>query len=599
MDALAALADAGHVSQAAAADLAEAYRALRALEHRVQMIADEQTHRLPAGERDRRRVAALSGEGDLRKFDASVTRTLRTVGRRYGELFAGEEPLSSKFGSLVFTGVEDDPQTLATLRKMGFADAHGVAAAVRAWHHGHIAATRSERGRELFTRLAPRLLDALASTGAPDAAFARFSDFFAGLSTGVQVQSLFLAQPKLLELVVRVMAIAPQMARTLARRPDTLDALLDPAFFAPLAPLAEAGAAIAAADGFEATMDLARRLHRERAFQVGLQILAGTATAAEAGAAFTDLADTCICALAPAALDEVTRRAGAFPGELAVIALGKCGSREMSATSDLDLMTLYEPAAPDAASADKGWAAETFYGRVTGRLVTALSAPTAEGELYQVDMRLRPSGTAGPVAVSWGAFASYYAGEAETWEYLALTRARVVWATSPAFQIRVTAAIEARLRTARDPVKTAADALAMRELMAREKPSAGFWDLKLEPGGLVDIEFAAQHLQLVHAAAGGPLRQNTASALEALAEAGLADPAALADLIAAWRLQQDLAQLLRVALAEGNDPDSEPKALHALLAKAAGVRGYRALRSRLAAIRQAARVAFLAVLGAA
>jgi glutamate-ammonia-ligase adenylyltransferase len=560
------------------------------------MIADEQTHRLPTGERDRRRVAALAGEGDLRRFDAAVVRTLKIVARRFSELFRGEEPLSSRFGSLVFTGVEDDPQTLATLQRMGFAEPARVAAAVRAWHHGHVAATRTARGRELFTRLAPRLLDAIAATGAPDAAFARFADFFAGLAVGVQVQSLFLAQPQLLELIVRVMAIAPAQARALARRPATLDALLDPAFFGPLAPLGPPPPALRGAEGFEAAMDAARRLHRERAFQVSLQVLAATATAVQAGDAFADLADVCVAGLAEAALAEVVRQGGGFPGEVAVIALGKCGSREMTAGSDLDLMTLYEAAAPDAASADKGWAAETFYGRFTQRLITALASPTAEGELYEVDMQLRPSGTKGPVAVSYGAFESYYAGEAETWEYLALTRGRVVWATSPAFAARAAAAIEAKLRQPRDPRRTAADVAAMRQLMARERPPSGFWDLKLHEGGLVDIEFAAQFLQLVNGPAGGPLRQTTADALAAMREASLAPAELLDDLLAAWRLQQDLSQLIKVALEGEVDPEKEPKALRALLAKAAGVRDQRALRAALTERRRAAHRAFRGLL---
>jgi glutamate-ammonia-ligase adenylyltransferase len=279
-----------------------------------------------------------------------------------------------------------------------------------------------------------------------------------------------------------------------------------------------------------------------------------------------------------------------------VIALGKCGSREMTAGSDLDLMTLYAPSAPDAASASKGWAAETFYARFTGRLITALSAPTAEGGLYEVDMQLRPSGTKGPVAVSLAAFDAYYADEAETWEYLALTRARVAWATSPAFAGRAAAAIEAKLRARREPRRLAADVLDMRRLMARERPPAGFWDMKLCEGGLVDIEFAAQFLQLVHAADDGPLRQNTAAALEALAAADLAPASRITDLAAAWRLQQDLAQLLRIALPDGGEPEHEPKALRALLAQAAGVRDHRALRAALAASRAAARKAFRALL---
>ena len=478
---------------------------------------------------------------------------------------------------------------------MGFSDPAAVAGTVRGWHHGRIAATRTERGRELFTRLAPRLLDAIAATGAPDAAFARFADFFAALPSGVQVQSLFLAQPRLLDLIVRVMAIAPAFARALARRPAALDALLDPDFFAPLAPLSPPKG-IGGEMGFEAAMDEARRLHRERAFQVGLQVLAGTASAADAGEAYADLADVCVAGLSRAALAEVERQAGAFPGELAVIALGKCGSREMTASSDLDLMTLYAPASPDGASFEKGWAAETFYGRFTQRLITALSTPTAEGGLYEVDMQLRPSGTKGPVAVSFRAFEHYFEREAETWEYLALTRARVVWATSPGFGARAAAAIEATLRTPRDVRATAADVLAMRQLMARERPAHGFWDLKLHDGGLVDIEFAAQFLQIAHAAEDGPLRANTAQALEALTIAGAAPTPLIDDLAAAWRLQQDLSQIIKVALAENADPEREPKALRALLAKAAGVRDHRSLRATLTLRRRAAHRAFRSLL---
>ena len=244
LDALAALAEAGHVTAETAADLAKSYQTLRALEHRIQMLEDEQTHRVPVREADRRRVAALYGYGDLRRFDAAVARTLKTVNRRYGELFAGEEPLSSRFGSRVFTGVEDDPPTLETLARMGFAAPALVAETVRAWHHGRISATHTERGRELFTRLAPRLLEAVAATGSPDKAFARFADFFSRLTVGVQVQSLFLAQPRLLELIVRVMAYAPGFARTLARRPATLDAMLDPDFqVLSVSPRAASGAA--------------------------------------------------------------------------------------------------------------------------------------------------------------------------------------------------------------------------------------------------------------------------------------------------------------------------------------------------------------------
>ena len=587
LDALIALAEAGRIEPAAAADLTDAYDRLRGWEHRVQMVGDEQTHRLPEADAERRRIAALAGFAELRRFDAAVVKVLNTVNRRYGALFAGEEPLSSRFGSLVFTGVDDDPETLATLARMGFSAPATASATIRGWHHGRIGPTRTERGRELLTRLAPRLLEAAAATGAADLAFARFGAFFARLSSGVQIQSLFLAQPDLLALVVRIMAFAPRFAATLARSPATLDALIDPGFFGPIEAPLDIPPLLRQAASFEEAMDLARRVRRERAFQIGVQVLERTVGAPGAGRAFAALADALIDGLAWASLAEVERAFGAFAGEAAVIALGKCGSREMTAQSDLDLMTLYRPESGDEVSLGKGLSGDTFYARFTQRLIAALSTYSVEGGLYDVDMQLRPSGTKGPVAVSTAAFEGYYAGEAETWELLAMTRARVVWATTPEFAAQAGRSIEAALRRPRDALATARDVIAMRALMKRERPAAGFWDMKLSDGGLVDIEFAAQYLQLIHAAAGGPLRANTGEALAALAEADLAPTAALAQLSEAWRLQQDLSQLLKIAL-ESDDPGDEPAPLKTLLARAGGVRDFSGLTGKLRKVRAAA-----------
>ncbi len=592
LDALLALATAGHVTLEDAGWLSQAYQDLRALEHRAQMIADDQTHKLPESDTDRKKVAALWGHDNLRSFDAAVGKILKGVNARYGRLFAGEEELSSRFGSLVFTGVEDDPETLATLKRMGFSSPERVAATIRGWHHGHIAATRTERGRELFTRLAPRLLDAANATGAPDQAFNRFADFFASLSSGVQIQSLFLAQPRLFELIVEVMAFAPRLATTMAKRPTALDALLDPSFFGPIE--TPAVAPWDPAD-FEGAMDAARRLFRDQSFRIGVRVMSGSADARDIGRAFAELGDLIISGLAPAALIEAERLGGVFAGQVAVVALGKAGSREMTAKSDLDLMTLYAADDPAGMSSIKAWGAETFYARFTQRMIAALSAPTGEGTLYEVDMKLRPSGAKGPVAVSFGAFDEYYEREAETWELLALTRARVVWASSPEFKARAEGAIEAALRRPREWKKTAADVIDMRELMERERPGKGDWDLKLEPGGLVDIEFAAQFLQLAHAAGGGPLRQNTGEALAALREAGLADEGALSRLETAWRLEQDLSQLIKVALEDGLDVEAEPKAFKALLAKAGHVSQFKSLKPKLAKAKAEARAAYKAI----
>ena len=585
VDALAALRDAGHVTPEACAGLTAAYIELRGLEHRVQMLDDEQTHILPADPVRRAMVAALAGEGDRAAFDHRVETLLVGVNRTYGELFEGEEALSSPYGSLVFTGVENDPETLATLGRMGFTEPAGVADTIRSWHHGRIPATRSARGRELFTRLAPRLLTALADTGAADAAFRRFAVFFAGLNSGVQVQALFLAQSKLFELVVGVMAFAPRLARTLGRYPAALDSMLDARFGRAIDEdsglVAQMQADAAAAPDFETALDIARRVHREQMFRIGIQTLTGRAGPEAAGRAYTALADAVMAALAPAAMAEAVRQGGTLPGgAVAVVALGKAGSREMTASSDLDLMTVYEAPA-EAVSDGKGWAAGVFYSRFTQRLIAALSAHTAEGGLYEVDMRLRPGAAKGPVSLRLSAVEDYYATEADTWEFMALTRARIVWTDDPAFGARAAASLEAILRRPRPGVDVVADARRMRELMARERPGQGAWDLKLAPGGQVDAEFVAQVRQLTAAATGGPL---TVSTLEALA-----DEPALAE---AWRLQQALSQILGAAFDERPDPDQEPEGFRKRLAEAADMADFETLKARLAEVRIAARAAF-------
>jgi [glutamine synthetase] adenylyltransferase / [glutamine synthetase]-adenylyl-L-tyrosine phosphorylase len=318
-----------------------------------------------------------------------------------------------------------------------------------------------------------------------------------------------------------------------------------------------------------------------------MQTLSGRIGPEAAGRGFTNLADAVMRTLSAAALAETERVGGTMLGAVAVIALGKAGSGEMTAGSDLDLMTVYD-APPEAASATRGWAADVFYVRFTQRLISALSAHTGEGGLYEVDMRLRPSGSKGPVSVRLSGFDAYYGDEAATWEFMALTRARVVWASDAAFAARAAEAIEQALRRPRPGIDVAAEVRAMRDLMARERRPDGFWDLKLAPGGLVDAEFVGQFRQLQAAASGGPL---TASTVEQLT----GDPA-LRD---AWIIQQGLAQLLACAFDDKADVEAEPETFRRRLAEAAGQRDFPALMRRLEAVREQARAAFERALPAA
>ena len=595
LEALDALRRAGHLAPAVAKELKQAYVRLRDWEHRVQMLHDEQTHELPESDELRMNVAALSGFTNLSRFDLAVSRTLRCVNQHYGELFSQEETLASSYGSLVFTGIEDDPETIKTLKRMGFEHPEQVSATIRAWHHGRIAATRSERGRELFTRLVPRLLEALADTGTPQVAFTRFAKFFVTLSAGVQIQSLFLANPRLFKVIVETMGFSPRLAQSLARYPAAFDAMLDNGFFDPLGEELDDivdREVERAPDDLEAVMNALRRVGREQQFRIGMQILNGRLETEAAGAAYARLADACIRHLAPLSLDDVARQGGPLDGQVAILALGKLGSQEMTATSDLDLMAIYLPEDPSAVSPLKGWAAETWFARFTQRLIAALSAPTHEGALYEIDMKLRPTGAKGPVAVSLAAFENYYTKDADTWEFQALTRGRVVWATSGDFADLVRLKVETILRTPRDVATTALDVLNMRALMEKERPAKSFWDFKLSVGGQVDAEFAAQYLQLIHAAAGGPLRVGTLQALSAMSRAGLAPAAEIEALSAAWRVQQALAQVTRMSLGEDDDPRHEPEPFQRKLARAVHTRRLDTLEKKLKDLRRRARAAF-------
>jgi glutamate-ammonia-ligase adenylyltransferase len=594
-DALAALVAAGRVEPEAEATLARAYRLYRSVEHRIQMLADAQTHTVPADAEGRARLAGLMRLADWPALDAVLLEARRAVAAIDAKLFSEEDSLADPLGSLVFTGVEDDPETVHTLHSMGFADPHRVSATVRGWHHGRIRATRAERAREILTAIMPRLLRAIAQSGDPDTAFARFDDFLGGLPSGVQVLALFQAHPRLLTDLADALGLAPLLANELARRPALLDAMVDPAFARPVT-TGEPGRRraalqrlIAECDGFEAAINAARRFHREEALRIAMQILQRRASAAAAGEAHADLAQACVDVLSDVAAAETARLHGAAPGAFAVVALGKFGGRELSARSDLDMMLVYD--APEGAESggSRPLAAGEYYAKLAQRLISALSAPTEEGLLYDVDMQLRPSGSKGPVAVRLSGFAHYYLHEAWTWELMALTRARVV-AGDDALAQRIAETIGEVLDAPRDSQRLRADARDMRARMDRERPPQGLWDLKLAPGGLVDIEFIAQTLAIAEAPSAA--RPGTHAALGALADAGALSSADADQLGAALTLYADLQQVLRVCVADAFDPAAAPMRLRTLLAEVAGAPDFAALEQRLAQAQAEVRAAF-------
>jgi glutamate-ammonia-ligase adenylyltransferase len=582
--ALAALAACGQIAAEAAAEMTAAYRFLRQVEHRLQMIDDAQTHSLPADATALAHVATFMGFPSVTAFSAELLSHLSKVENRYAKLFE-EAPTLAGPGNLVFTGAEDDPDTLDTLAKLGFADPSAVAGIVRGWHHGRYRAMRSQRARELLTELAPALLRAFGASPNPDLAFRRFDRFLGHLPAGVQLLSLFYSNPALLDLLAEIMGTGPRLADQLARRPALLDGVLAQGFFDPppsRADLAgELERVLAGARHYEELLDLARRWVGDRKFQIGVQLLRARLDGESAGAAFADIAEVAIAGLLPRVAAEFARSHGTVPGgALVVLGLGKLGSREMTVTSDLDLILVYDaPADVEASDGARPLAVSTYYARLSQRLINALTVMTPEGNLYDVDMRLRPSGNKGPVASSLAAFRRYQRELAWTWEQMALTRARVV--AGPAWLAeKVVATVRDVLIRPRDPDRLVMEVDDMRRRIAEQHRSPPVWDVKHRRGGLIDIEFIAQFLQLRDGARRPEvLAQNTAAAFAALAEAGSIDKDAAEELLAALKLWRDVQGMIKLTVDEPFAEEGAPPPLKSLLARCTGAVDFERLKA--------------------
>ena len=565
LEGLQALVELGSVSAEAAQDLTDAYTALRMVEHRIQMIDDAQTHTLPSFENKRASVAALCGYSDLDRFDADLIAVRKCVHGHYRDLFADEtrKRQSAVDGNLVFTGVDDDPETVETLTQLGFSKPSDVIDRIRQWHRGRTPATRTTRGRELLTAFLPDLLAAMAQTGEADEAFRQFGRFFEGLKSGVQLLSMLVAEERLTDDLVTTLAIAPRLANTLARRPALLEMLVSNVGRSAVPKLPDDA-------DFEMTLDLVRRWQGEQAFLIGHQLLHGQLAARDAAKDWSALADTCVKLMAEAAMQETERRFGPAPGVWNVVGLGKLGGHEMTAESDLDIIVVYD--AQGAADA------QAWFTKFTQRLIAALSAETAEGRLYETDMRLRPSGRSGPVATSLTSFETYHQTSAWTWEHMALTRLRPI-AGDTALGKQIKAIAETAINTG-DPTTRTKDVLDMRERLYREKPANGPWDLKMRQGGLVDLEFITQHAILTNQAHQA-LEPHLPLAQKQLFETGVWSSEDYETLHNAFLFLQSLQQVQRMAHEDVVSQKELSNALKNRLCRATQCEGFDALCERL------------------
>ncbi len=552
LDMLDELAREGWVTPEAAAELATAYRFLRDLEHRVQMVNDEQTQKLPRDDEDLASLARLAGftRGEL---DKALTRQMRIVERHYARLFEAVPGLASEAGSLVFTGVEDDPETLNTLRRLGFQRPDMVAETVRGWHFGRRPAITTPRAREIVTELVPGLLEAFGNSSDPDGALLAFDNALQRMPAVVELFSILKNNADLRRLFAEILGSAPRLSGIVAQSPHVLDVLVDPEFLHGLtieATRARIVPRLERETDMELFLERARELARAERFLLGTRVFSRVLPLAEAGHAHTAIAGIFVELVLKRVRAEFAKIHGHIPGaEMILVAYGKAGSREMTANSDLDLVVIYE-APPDAISdGGRSLMPAEYFARLTQRLVSALSVQMRTGTLYEIDLRLRPSGRKGTVATSLAGFRDYQKTEAESWEHMALSRARPL-AGDSGLGRRWREEAQAILATPREAKTVLAGVAAMRGLMAKEKPGRNRFDVKDWPGGLVDCEFIAQAMVLIHAASHPALLEGgTLGALEAAGEAGLLPAADAETLVASWRLQSALTQATRLCIA--------------------------------------------------
>ncbi len=593
----------GWVDDDARRELDEAYRFLRAVEHRVQMVNDEQSHTLPDTEEGLMRIAALMGFNCVESFGSALRARLVTVQTHYAGLFEAEPELASELGNLVFTGDEDDPDTLETLSRIGFKRPLDAIRIIKAWHFGRYPATRSAKSRERLTELHPVLINALGGTTNPDAALMAFDRFISHLPIGVPLFSMLHANPHLLTLLATILGEAPRLSEIVSQRSSVLDAILDPSFYEDMPREADFAerleTTLAQARTYEEALDRARIFGQEQMFLIGVRLLSDTLNPGQAGRAYSRLARVLVRALLERASEHVREASGSVAGgEVAVLAMGKLGGMEMTPTSDLDMIVLYD--FPDEVSASDGKRAlspSQYYMRLTQRLVAAISAPTSEGTLYEVDFRLRPSGNSGPLATRLSAFSVYQAENAWTWEHMALTRADVI-VGSEAFREKVQKVICEVLCQPRDLETLRIDVADMRARIEAEKPAKDIWSLKTVPGGIIDVEFIAQYLQLAHAGAHPEiLSPTTEIALGKAAEIGVLDAGDAEVLIPAIRLYHALTQILRLSVGEGFDREKTPAGVLSLLARSAHQADFERLESLLRDTQKAVRGSFERIVG--
>jgi glutamate-ammonia-ligase adenylyltransferase len=557
----------GLLSHREAQAFGDAWALLRRVEHRVQVMSAYATHLVPDDPRRQQALARSLGYASFDALEAALTHARDTIRGLFATLFPREEgatrppsapPVAPEtvLADLVASGADRDAIAARAREALGVRDPDGAV--------DHLArlARRVDLplgaiARDRYPQLGPMLLAEVRDAPDPDLALAHLADLFGRLGGAAERYARRLAEsPEKARGLVGLFGASETLSKTLIARPDLVDAVVAGGGGAPtvdeIPTLVSASVALALRDAageddpLEVAIGALRRVQRETVLQVGLADMAGELTAGEVARRLSAVAEAVLAEAFTLAAREAAERYGTREGArhplegVAVFALGSLAARELGYGGDIDLIVLYDREGETRGGRRAGVSMVEYLARLTQRAILFLSSPHAEGPGYAVDTRLRPSGSQGTLVVALEAFQRYHGRDAAgvraaPWERQALIRARFA-AGDPDFGARATAAVE-QIAYEQGP-GDAREILRLRARMEAElgAESRGEVALKYGPGGLVDVEFAAQALQLAHGDDPHVRTPTTRRALAALRDAGWLDPLCAEALLAGEKL---------------------------------------------------------------
>lgn len=564
LQALQALRDAQAISADDCRILTDAYRFLRTVEHRIQVVQERQTHNLPADVEEQRLLArrcGFLGDGGAAAFREALEGHRARVTAMYGDLFLSRDKHKEEVvpeTCLIFDPATDPDLVKDMLAERHFCDVDAAYENLLLLRDGLPFSHLSSRGHRLREEIAPLMFQEITASPDPDMALANLDKFLAAVGPRASYYALLAENRPVLKLLVSLFGMSEFLSKIFIRNPVLLDTMVSRAFVPIKGPdemHGELTTFLAEADDFEGQLDIMRRYRHEEFLRIGMHDIYGHLDQTGIAGQLTILAEVCLAAASRLAVAELSRfgqpvfkddRGADRPAGFAVLAMGKLGGRELNYHSDLDIIYVYDY--QGMTTGPRQISNHEYFARLGQKIISILSTPTREGYAYKVDTRLRPSGNAGPLVTSLASFREYHRGEAQVWERQALTKARVVMGDPP-LRVRIEAVVSETVYGVGADLETRREIHRLRMRMEHElaRETAGSYNIKTGRGGMVDVEFLVQYLQLTYGKDYPEVRSvSTLDALQALRDRGLLSSADCADLLEGYTFLRHLENRLRI-----------------------------------------------------